>query len=328
MHRGVRVSSTARLAADEWDAAISATGHPFRFSHRSAAGEALQTAYPSYAYEPRRVDYDDGTSLLIPLVRVNRRLGTLTMLLAMPLGLEGAPLTRSGVGTGAHLRAFFKALDGCGRLDVVGGAGGSPPDGGRRSTGSTHVLDLAPGYESIWTDSFPAKTRNMCRKAQRSGLVVGRGAGAPDLKEYLRLYHASTVEWGYSQPPHPDELFAALLASDHAELWLARVEEEVVGGALMLRGSHDLLYWSGAMDRNFRHVAPSNAIIRTVIEDACTRGIAYLDFGASTGLSGVEAFKRSFGARPREYTSVSFSTWTHRQLERLTPLHRVRTSSR
>jgi hypothetical protein len=316
MHRRVSVSALTELGPVDWDSAVAGCGEPFRFSHRAAAGTALESAYDSYRFTPVRVEFGDGTVLLLPLVRVTRRLAALSMALGMPLSLEGRPLAVSGTAQPEHLETLFGELGWCGLLEISGGAGGSPPDAGKVSRQTTHILELAPGYEALWTNTFPAKTRNMCRKAERGGVAVAPDRSAAAVASYQELYRASALGWGYEEPPYPDGLFEALLASDHAELWLARAEQQIVAGAVMLRGSDDLFYWSGAMNREFRHLAPSNAIIRAVIEDACTRGITYLDFGASTGLSGVEAFKRSFGAAEREYSSVELTRPGYRRLER------------
>lgn len=310
------MTSLAELSPAEWDAALAASGQAFRFSHRACAGRALELAYEPYRFMPLRADYSDGTTLLWPLVKIRRRVPSLSIASGMPLGLEGRPIPLAGSPESAHLEALFEALDGCGRLAVFGGMGGSPPATGVVSTDSTHSLDLTLGYEEIWAHRFPAKTRNMCRKAERSGLTVARESGEEAVTAYQALYRASASGWGYEEPPYPDGLFASLLACEHAELWLARSENQVVAGAVMLRGSTDLLYWSGAMDREFRHLAPSNALIRAVIEDACGRRLAHLDFGSSRGLSGVEAFKRSFGAELHEYRSVVLMTQRYRHLER------------
>lgn len=316
VRRGPHVTELAELGAGEWDTTLAESGLPFRFSHRAAAGQALGRMYESYRFTPLRVEYDDGVVLLLPLVRVTRRIAPLSMALALPLGLEGRPLALAGTPGPGHLEALFDALDGCGRLDVAGGAGGSPPAAGEVSLQTTHVLDLSPGFEELWAHAFGAKTRNMCRKAERGGVTVTPESRPEAVAVYQSLYRASALGWGYSVPPYPDALFAALLSNEHAELWLARAGHEAVAGAVMLRGSEDLLYWSGAMNREFRHLAPSNAIIRAVVEDACRRGIAYLDFGSSAGISGVETFKRSFGAQEREYRTVSLTTLRYRQLER------------
>lgn len=308
--------SLSELSPDEWDTAVAGSGQPFRFSHRACAGRALEQAYESYRFMPLRAEYDDGATLLFPLVRVTRRMAALSMALGLPLGLEGRPVALAGTPAPGHLEGLFDALEGCGRLEIYGGASGSPPAVGSVTTATTHILDLTLGYEEIWAYRFPAKTRNMCRKAERGGVSVARESGQDAVTAYQALYRASALGWGYEEPPYPERLFASLLGTEHAELWLARSEEKAVAGAVILGGSVDLLYWSGAMDREFRHLAPSNAVLRAVIEDSCDRGFEYLDFGSSNGLSGVEAFKRSFGAEPRESRSVSLTTARYRQLER------------
>ena len=161
--------------------------------------------------------------------------------------------------------------------------------------------------------SFTAKTRNMCRKAERAGITVAEEPAAID--EYFALYAASAESWGYDEPPYSRALFDAWLETGFAELWIGRIEGRAAAGALLLRGSSDLLYWSGAMDRAFGSLGPSNAVLRTVIESGCERGIDYVDFGASTGLPRVEAFKRSFGASAREFVTVKLSTGRHRAID-------------
>ena len=90
----IDVEDIKTLSCAEWDEAVSATGLPFRFSHRAAAGKAFEAAYPSYRFEPRRAEFADGAVALFPLVRVKRRLNLLSMVLGMPLGWEGSPLPK------------------------------------------------------------------------------------------------------------------------------------------------------------------------------------------------------------------------------------------
>ena len=122
-----RLEGLVALDDADWDAALGATGLPFRFSHRAAAGRALETAIPSYRYSPYRADYGDGSSLLFPLVEVRRQLRSLSMLQGMPFGLEGTPLPLAGATQAAHVEALFRELGSHGALALYGGAGGSPP---------------------------------------------------------------------------------------------------------------------------------------------------------------------------------------------------------
>lgn len=310
-----QVEHLTRLGDDEWDACLSSSGHPFRFSHRAAAGRALEAADPSYRFEPFRADFADGTRALFPLVRSLRRLPSLTIAAGMPLGLEGTPIVLDGRLSAEHLHGLFQALGARGRLDVHGGAGGSPPSTGEVTSSVTHTLDLRLGFEALWNDCFSSKNRNKCRKAERAGVAVRRDSGPGAADRYYDLYSIATRSWGYSEPPYPRGLLRSLLDSEAAELWLAHHDGSPISGALLLLGSEDVFYWSGALNREFHSLAPSNAVIRAAIESACERGFTYFDFGASGRLTGVEKFKESFGAEPREYQSVRLSTRRYRLLE-------------
>ena len=305
------------LSGVEWDEAVMATGKPFRFSHRAAAGQALERAYPSYRFEPCRVAFSDDTVALFPLVRVVRRLAALSMTLGMPLGWEGTPLVARGELGPEHVRGLFRARSTSGLLALHGGAGASPPSVGRVTHEYTHKLDLRPGFDAVWTDSYSSECRNMVRKAERAEIDVRIEAGQDAVNAYYALYEAAALRWGYDEPPYPRGLFEALLESDAAELWLARLGERVIAGALMVRGSEDLTSFSTAYDRDRAADAPGNLVASVAIKSACKRGIAYHDMGSSLGVRNVEKFKESFGARRCEFQNVELSSRPFRGVERV-----------
>lgn len=319
----IAVEQLVQLDDKDWDAAVGASGQRFRFSHRAAAGRAFDATYCEYQFEPYRAVYSDGTALLLPLTRVNRRARDLTMLLGMPLGLEGTPVVVAGEPRAEHVHELFAALGGRGSLTLYGGAGGSPP-GAQGELFATHVLSLEPGFEWLWEHAFSSKNRNSCRKAERAGVEV---ATSQDPDAYYHLYAAASRGWGYPEPPYPRRLFGALLETGEAELWMAVLDGDAIGGALLLRGSDDLFYWTGAVAAEHRTLAPGNAVIRTVIASACERGIGTFDFGASTGLPGVSAFKESFGATEVTYRNVELRSIGYRALtavQRLASRRRAR----
>lgn len=310
------VEELAGLTDIEWDAAVEGSGQPFRFSHRAAAGRAFEIAYPSHRFEPCRVTYRDGTIGLFPLVRVARQLRGLSMFLGMPGGWEGTPLSIAGELRAAHIRGLFGALGGKGRLVINGGAGGMPPRVGEESAITGHILDLRPGFESLWK-SFSRTNRKKFRRAERAGVATRRHDTPEARHDYYGLYEAATRSWGYSQPPFPRELFDALLSADAAELWLAYLDEEPIAGEIWLRGSDDFFAFTAAMDARHTAVGPGNAVRCAAIESASQRQVSYVDFGASIGLAGVEAFKESFGAQKRKFRSVELQSRSYRRLERL-----------
>jgi hypothetical protein len=312
---GGEVEEIAHLSDDDWDAAVSGSQLPFRFSHRTAAGRAFEAAYPSYQYEPYRVSYLDGTIALFPLIRVARRARALTMFLGMASGWEGTPLPVAGEVRAAHVRSLFRALGGTGRLVLHGGAGGLPPRVGKEIVTTAHTLDLRPGWEELWA-GFSRTNRKKFRRAERAGVEISRPDTPEAQKDYYGLYKAATRSWGYSQPPFPQALFDALLDSDSAELWLAYLDEQPIAGEIWLGGSDDLFAFTAAMDSRYTAVGPGNAVRCAAIESACQRGVSYIDFGGSIGLPGVETFKESFGARKREFRTVELSSPGYRRLER------------
>jgi CelD/BcsL family acetyltransferase involved in cellulose biosynthesis len=312
--RHVRLSAVDLLDDEEWSDALEGSGEPIRGSHRAGVGRAFEVAFPSYRFVPLRVSDSDGAAALFPMVRVARRLPDLSMALAMPLGLEGTPIAVSGAITAAHVNALFAGLEDCGQLQLSGGSGSSPPAVGQVLHQVTHVLDLTRGFDELWQRSFSGKNRNMCRKAERAGVSITCESSTAAVAAYHKLYARASAEWGYTSPPYPPLLFDRLVSSGVAELWIARLNGAVIGGALLLRGSEDLLYWSGAMDRDHRGAAPSNALIRAAIEAGCGRGLSRFDFGASGPLAGVQSFKESFGATESRYTVSTLSTCRFRAL--------------
>jgi hypothetical protein len=303
------------LDAQSWSRQLADAGVRYRFSQRADAVTACERAYPEYSGRLYEAVYSDGARTLFPGVIARRRVPALTAFLAMPLGWEGTPIGVCGGVTAVHVDRFFRSLGNVGALRISGGAAGSPPTIGRVRDTSTHVLDLRPGFEALWKDRFTGKNRNTCRKAEKSGLVVRQLAAQEGADLYYDLYVSAARRWGHAEPPYPRLLFQALAASPHVEFWLAFKKEEVVSGAVLLMGSEDVFYWSGAMAPEFAGASPSNLVLRDAIRSACERGFRSMDFGASVGLPGVQRFKESFGAEPKPFRSVSLRTLGNRVAE-------------
>ena len=314
--RTVSVTALEHLDDEAYDDLVARAGVPFRASQRATVGRAFEALHPSHRHRPHRAVFSDGTSVAAPLTWVERRFSRLNAVEAMPLGLEGTPIVLDGELRAAHVDALFRALPSCGRLVIHGGAGSSPPAVGDVLAATTHTLDLERGFDHLWETCFSSKNRNSCRKADRAGVAVARATTTTDVEAYHGLYAAASRRWGYDTPPYPVSLFTALHASGYAEVWLATLDGVAVAGALMLIGSQDVLYWSGAMDREHQGLAPSNVVLRDAIADACRRGFSTFDFGASGELTGVSKFKASFGATERSYSTISLERFDHRALER------------
>jgi lipid II:glycine glycyltransferase (peptidoglycan interpeptide bridge formation enzyme) len=114
------------------------------------------------------------------------------------------------------------------------------------------------------------------------------------------------------------------LRSPRIKLWLARVNGRVAAGALCFSHARHAVYWHGASRAESQRSRAANLLHAHIVEDACARGLWWYDFNPSTGLAGVEAFKKSFGAVRRDCSTVVNQNVRRRALEFLKRPSRIR----
>jgi lipid II:glycine glycyltransferase (peptidoglycan interpeptide bridge formation enzyme) len=171
----------------------------------------------------------------------------------------------------------------------------------------THVIDLRTiGIgDSGWTCSeLPHKARGQMRsslrKARDAGVTVAEETSLDHWREYFALYESSQSRWGRTLgQPHAWRLFQILHGqrSPNIKLWLARMGESAVAGAICFYNNKHVVYWHGASSGLHAQFRPVNLLLAHLIGDAHRRGFWWFDFNPSGGLEGVEKFKESFGAK-------------------------------
>jgi len=164
------------------------------------------------------------------------------------------------------------------------------------------LIDASVGEESLQQLLYQSdsRLRRKIAKARRSGIRIRKADSPADWTAYHKIYLESIGRWN-TPPQHVyGQRFFELLASlpEHCELWLAERKNRPVAGALFLFGKDHVVYWHGAFVYEYRSLRPVNLLFVTAIESVCRRGYRWFDFNPSMGLSGVEYFKRSFGAVP------------------------------
>ena len=137
------------------------------------------------------------------------------------------------------------------------------------------------------------------RQAERLGVQIGVAQGEAEWDQYDEIYRESQQRWGESATSsYGPELFRALRegGGDCVRLWLATVGGELAAGALCLYARRHVSYWHGAARERLFEYRPVHLLIEVILKDACDRGMRWFDFNPSGGHSGVEAFKKGFGA--------------------------------
>lgn len=159
----------------------------------------------------------------------------------------------------------------------------------------THILPLQGGFEEIWNSKFSKKNRNMIRNAEKKNVEIFKGTTISDFESYYRLYLDSVNRWK-TENHHPFKLYEEFLKhKENVKLWLARAEEEIIGGIITMEYGKNIISFGGASLNNFWKYSPNNLLYKYAIEYAIDKGFKYFDFGQSGDLSGVRKFKESFG---------------------------------
>ncbi|MGH3524413.1 MAG: GNAT family N-acetyltransferase [Mycobacterium sp.] len=189
---------------------------------------------------------------------------------------------------------------------------------------TTHVLDLAGGFDHVWRHKFRSNVRRNVRKAERSSIEVKVDHSGRFIPIFCDLYEQSIIRWAQQQheplgvarwrathanPPHKFATVARVFQTACA-VWVASLSGEPVAALIVLRHGDHAKYWRGAMNKDTASPVRANDLLhRLAIEDACTTGCRSYHMGESRPGSSLARFKEGFGA-----TSYSAPTYRHEKL--------------
>ncbi len=165
----------------------------------------------------------------------------------------------------------------------------------------THILPLYGGYEALFA-RFSKGHRSSTSKGRRAGVRALVASSIGQFGSYYCAYEDSLRRWGSrATSTYPSSLFEGLFRvsreyPEQIKLWLAELGGEILAGAVVFYWNHHVVYWHGAGYEKYFEYCPTNVLLASVIQDACTRGFTYFDFNPSGGHEGVERFKSRFGA--------------------------------
>jgi CelD/BcsL family acetyltransferase involved in cellulose biosynthesis len=195
------------------------------------------------------------------------------------------------------------------------------PAGIARTSHMSQTLELAGGFDHVWTRRFSSNVRRACRRAERLGLAVECDEGGRLVDAFDALYRRSVARWAAAQ--HEPERLAqwrarrrdprrkfALVAQrlgPACRLWLARRDGEPLAAIIVLRHGEHSTYWRGAMDRDLALGTGANELLhRLAIERACAEGARWYHMGEAAPGSSLARFKRGFGAIEEPHAGYRF----------------------
>jgi len=161
----------------------------------------------------------------------------------------------------------------------------------------TLVLDIDEDEELMWR-GLRDKTRNMIRKAEKSGLTMAAGRGYVDV--LYEQYRDNMLRIGVQI--HARAFFDNVLDQfgDDAEVLVALHDGRPVASMLLLYQGGVACYPYQSAVYEFRRLAPVQFLNWQAMNRCRQRGVRLLDMGESGEGSPVYSSKVNFGGKPRD----------------------------
>jgi lipid II:glycine glycyltransferase (peptidoglycan interpeptide bridge formation enzyme) len=184
---------------------------------------------------------------------------------------------------------------------------------------STHVIDLAGGYERALS-RYARMNRRALKQARQRGLRIGIVEDREDLKAFHRLYCLTSLK--HRTRPLPLSFFEAIFDTmthrNMATFYVARHGGGVIAGNLVLRYKDSAYDWAWAYDETYLYLRPTNALIDRAIRDEAAIGTALFNLGSSPSNGrGIVDFKENFGAERYSYRILTRFGLTYRMARSL-----------
>jgi hypothetical protein len=272
------------------------------FYHTSAWLESLAESYPKLRLGCLVAEEEGRPVAYLPYCAARR--GPFESLWSLPFGTYGGP-----VGSEPALAPLFAAYRGLGEKRSVIEVGWvdyhrqfDAPAGATQSI-MNHVVDIAPGFDTVWRERFDKPRRRRARRAEEMGVSVRRASGMDDVGRFYQVYRSRLEAWE-ERTGHPEALFRGLIArgGTRVRLYLAEHAGEVVGGHFNFYYKDDVTAWYGMASRHGDELHAGTLLYATAMREACDDGFRTYNLGASLGKSSLEEYKRSLGGEPHHYT--------------------------
>lgn len=314
---------TREATPEEWDEHWSGCDHATYF-HSRGWSETWST-YTDGRLQPSPIllTFDDGTEAVLPLTEEDTYKGLGTRYEASPAGTYGGWISADGL-TSEQARAATATLFDLDEIHWRRNPFEPPSSVPRTPTteDTTQAVDLTPAFEDVHA-AWDKSHRYNARKTRREGVEVFQAETTEHWRAYYEVYEACLERWGEdATSEYGWRLFETLHGRQDpaVRLWLARYQDEVIGGALCLYAPDHVSYWHGANLRKHSGVYPSNLILYEAMQDACQRGLSWFDMNPSGGHEGVRRFKSRFSPEVLEapvYTTESALSQAAAPVERL-----------
>jgi hypothetical protein len=257
----------------------------------------------------RLITLRDGSRAVVPRMRLAAGHGCFARLDSMPPGVYGGPVCERPLREeeARLFGRFFRGLSFAGGTLIEAPSAPLAVGSTERIPGHTQILDLPPGgaTEDGVLRGYSKGHRAAVGRARREQVRTALARDQADFTAYGNLYQDLRARWRRAPyVVYPHDFFAALWRASGIDsrirLWLAKRDEQLLAGAVILHHGCHAAYWHAASSAEGRALQAGHLVLHTAIMDALQSSRMCFDFMPSAGLDAVARFKRGFGAQPVE----------------------------
>lgn len=294
-----------KISHNEWNGIIGKCDDATFFATPEWA-EILNKTF-GYKIATKLFILDDGTKILLPLMKIGKHQRFFSQYLSVPFHNYGGLFSERTLKED-EINLIIKKLKGVWPIDIT--IVPHPFSNNKLSTiyeadqYSTQILNLTDGFKKFWQIYHDNDQIRKSKKAEKAGIRITNDNSVRAFKDYYKMYLNSVRRWGL-ESPQPFELYKNIckFAQNKIKLWLALKDNKIIAGIILGYFNKMVIYWGGAYYSEYGIYRPNNLLHVEVIKHACDNGYEFYDFLPSGGITGVEKFKQSFGAKKINFYS-------------------------
>lgn len=286
-------------------------------------------AHRAWTDSSRAYTFASGRTAVLPMVA--RRVGVRVAERSWPNGWGIGGVIAPGGAREDELEYIAADLRRTAPLSTVALADRPWPDP-HAGTRTIQVLDLAGGFDEVWSHRLRHNARNAVRRAEKAGVEVRHGTDRGLIDAFADVYRTSAERW--AEDRHQPRVVSRMLQrqrdragqvaaavahmGDRCQIWLGLLDGAPVAVSVTLYHGPWAVGWMRAFDR--RLIGKSQALHllqKETIQHACEQGARWYDMGESDPGSGSEQVKRHFGAEPREISQLRVDRLAFHRVEAL-----------
>lgn len=247
----------------------------------------------------RKITFNDGKSVILILSVTKGLKGLMHVYESAPLGVYGGWISTDTL-TGKHselisalLRRKFPNL--IWRANPFDPLASTYTNQKGFKTDLTFVVPLKSHPDELFK-KFRRNTLRNIRKAEAKNLLWQK-IQAHHIPEYYDIYIQAQERWKSKDgltTRYGIQIFESLFRSDHCDFWGIFDNQKLICAGPILKSKNHTVSWLGLTHNDYLNTGAYEFFYYNIIRHYQEQGYTWFDFNPSSGLKGVEHFKKGF----------------------------------